>query len=434
MFVWNHFTNDARVMRESLALSDDGYNINLIAIGNKKDGSVGKYEKINDLFKVHRIPMYPLFFESFKYSKIMFIIIALVMTLMIGFFIYEINTEYLSLYFLIIIATVGILTIKKVRSDLVKLVRSIRMTIKGYNQYADIYHSNDINTLVQGVVCAKLRFKKRQLIYDSHEVQTNRTGYKSKKIEKIERFLLKFVDATIVENYTRAKNHEKLYGYMPNTLYNYAEFYEVDDIQEVDLNEKLNIKLEDKILLYQGGIQAGRGLELLIDMMHEIEGAVLVLIGDGRLKPLLEKKVIDEHLGNRVHFVKKVHLSELPKYTKNGYLGFQVLQNVNFNHFSATSNKVFEYIMAHVPIVSCNFPEIENVVEGRDVGKAIDASNINEIIATVKELLEDELLRAEYALNCKNAKYIYNWDIEKKKLLNIYCNITKNSEDDSNGL
>lgn len=434
MFVWNHFTNDARVMRECLALSGDQYDVNLIAIGSNRDESAGKYDKINDYFKVYRVPMYPLFFKTFKYSKLAFLSMVLFFIAVIGLAVYRVFDEYVLLYCLSMLASAVFLSIKTVRSDLVKLVRSIRMTFKGYFQHADIYHSNDINTLFQGIICAKLRINQRKLIYDSHEVQTDRTGYDSDKVKKIEKFLLKFVDATIVENYTRAKKHEELYGYMPNTLYNYAAFYEVEDIKEVDLKEELNIDKEAKILLYQGGVQPGRGLELLIDMMHEIEGAVLVFIGNGRLKPLLERKVIDEHLGHKVRFVKKVHLNELPKYTKNGYLGFQVLQNVNYNHYSATSNKVFEYIMAHVPIISCDFPEIKNVVEGRNVGVSINAENINEIIKTVKRLLNDEDLRAQYALNCKNAKYVYNWDIEKKKLLDIYCNLIITGKDDSNGL
>ena len=36
MFVWNHFTNDARVNRECTTLADNGYDVNLIAINDPK--------------------------------------------------------------------------------------------------------------------------------------------------------------------------------------------------------------------------------------------------------------------------------------------------------------------------------------------------------------------------------------------------------------
>lgn len=58
-------------------------------------------------------------------------------------------------------------------------------------------------------------------------------------------------------------------------------------------------------------------------------------------------------------FIPKVPLEDLPKYTKNAYLGFQVLNNVCFNHWSASSNKLFEYMMAEVPVIACSFPEIK---------------------------------------------------------------------------
>ena len=65
------------------------------------------------------------------------------------------------------------------------------MIHKGLRKNYDIYHSNDLNTLPQGYVCAKLRFNKKTLIYDSHEVQTSRTGYNSPIYGKMEKFFIK---------------------------------------------------------------------------------------------------------------------------------------------------------------------------------------------------------------------------------------------------
>ncbi|WP_371814498.1 hypothetical protein [Jeotgalicoccus sp. WY2] len=69
VFVWNHFTNDARVMRECLTLSENGYDVNLIAIANKKIPEAVPYEVINENFKVHRVPMYPAALEYYFKRK-----------------------------------------------------------------------------------------------------------------------------------------------------------------------------------------------------------------------------------------------------------------------------------------------------------------------------------------------------------------------------
>ena len=48
-----------------------------------------------------------------------------------------------------------------------------------------------------------------------------------------------------------------------------------------------------------------------------------------------------------VKFIPKVPLDEFTKlYNRNAYLGFQVLNNIYFNHYSASSNKLFEYMIS----------------------------------------------------------------------------------------
>ena len=93
----------------------------------------------------------------------------------------------------------------------------------------------------------------------------------------------------------------------------------------------------------------------------------MVFIGDGRIKPELQQMVKDMKLEDRVKFIPKVPVQDLIHYTKNAYLGFQLLNNVCFNHYSASSNKLFEYMMSGVPVVACSFPEIQGVVEKENI-------------------------------------------------------------------
>ena len=124
-------------------------------------------------------------------------------------------------------------------------------------------------------------------------------------------------------------------------------------------------------------------------------------------------------VSDRIKFIQRVHFKDLPSYTKQGYLGFQVLQNICFNHYSASSNKLFEYIMAHVPVISCNFPEVKAVVD-QGVGISVDSHDVNQIADAVNKLVGDETLRNQYSEKCKEIKKIYNWENEKEKLLEVY--------------
>src|SRR5690625_2486048 len=59
MFVWNHFTNDARVLRECTTLSNNGYNVDLICIDDPNDKTLPKKETWNRNFTVFRLQRYP---------------------------------------------------------------------------------------------------------------------------------------------------------------------------------------------------------------------------------------------------------------------------------------------------------------------------------------------------------------------------------------
>ncbi|MFP6334694.1 glycosyltransferase, partial [Bacillus subtilis] len=128
----------------------------------------------------------------------------------------------------------------------------------------------------------------------------------------------------------------------------YSEKYDIQDKPKINLHELIGISKNEKILLYQGGLQQGRGLELLIEAMDQIEEGHLLFIGGGKLTQSLKDQSKQSAQSSRIHFLDKVPFQQLPSYTREAYLGFQVLQNICFNHYSASSNKLFEYMMAHV--------------------------------------------------------------------------------------
>src|SRR5699024_1955236 len=151
---------------------------------------------------------------------------------------------------------------KKIKSGVLNkhipnMLTMLKMMALGRKQDADVYHSHDLNTLLQGIASAKLRRKRKPLIYDSHEVQTSRTHYSFGKIYWIEKFLLKFVDHVIVENDTRADYHRRLYKKRPTPVHNYSEFYDIEAVEADPIREEFKIPDTQKVVLYQGGMQEG---------------------------------------------------------------------------------------------------------------------------------------------------------------------------------
>ncbi|OAS88208.1 MULTISPECIES: glycosyltransferase [Metabacillus] len=423
MFVWNHFTNDARVLRECTALSESNYDVDLICIHDPKDPNLAKFEERNPYFRVHRVRRYPILLEIFqkafrlcsKYKSLAFVFLLCWL-----FMIYQFPVPAIMI-------TVFVLLLVKTKLKAIWISGSIilRMIGKGLKKNYDIYHSNDLNTLPQGFIASKVRIKQKKLIYDSHEVQTSRTGYEGNSYGKLESFLINKIDAMIVENHTRAAYNDELYKFYPHVVHNYP-FKQVGENQEkAPLHDMLGLPKNEKILLYQGGIQTGRGLDKLVQAAPLFKEGTLVLVGDGKIKPKLEKMVADMKLQDKVKFIPKVPLAELPTYTRNAYLGFQVLNNVCFNHFSASSNKLFEYMMNGIPVIACSFPEIQKVVEEENVGVCVDSHDPVSIAEGVNYLLDNTEKHQQMKHNTFIAKEKYNWELEKRHLLAVYQNVNE---------
>lgn len=418
MFVWNHFTNDARVLREATALAEQGYELDLIALHDPFDKNLKKVEEING-FTVKRVDRYPGF-----YLKLRDFVYYIKKMLKDG----KSNLLHLSLFALLgvtlspILIPLGLVVLLFKVLGVFKLYTRgtifLRMISQGLKKDYDVYHCHDLNTLPQGYICNLL--KKKKLIYDSHEVQTSRTGYVGKQYYFLEKYLIKRVDKLVETTDTRADYTAKLYGIEKATIIHNYPFYKKPPKGTVNLYQILDIPKDEPILLYQGGIQEGRGLEQIVEAVPYFDRGVTVFIGDGKIKDSLVKRCKDLDIESRVRFLPKVPVNDLIYYTQNAYLGFQVLQNICFNHYSTLSNKLFEYIMAEVPMVASNFPEIIRIVNESEVGVIVDPHKVDEIVKAVNTLLADPHLRDRYSINCRAASEKYNWLNEQHVLLEMY--------------
>ena len=382
MFVWNNFMNDARVLREATALTDLDYTVTVIAKKELTEIDLSSSEQVRERVFVNR----PLKLELPQ----------------------KISAKIKS----------SILT-----KHIPNMLLMFKMILLGRKYDTDIYHAHDLNTLIQGIVCAKLRFNRKILIYDSHEVQTSRTHYSFDKIYKIEKFLLNFTDKVIVENKTRADYHHDLYKELPAAIHNYSELYDIEKVKTMPLRKEYNIPEDKKIVLYQGGMQDGRGLFKLLEAFVNIEGAVLFMIGDGKERQNLISYHEELGLQNKVVFIERVPYKDLRSYTKAADIGIQFLENTNFNHYSASSNKLFEYIMAHVPVIGSRLPEIEQVIENEKIGLTVEAGNTEELTEALNKLINDDELRAVFKKNTRSAKQKYNWENEKETLTDLYMKL-----------
>ena len=78
---------------------------------------------------------------------------------------------------------------------------------------------------------------------------------------------------------------------------------------------------------------------------------------------------------------------------------------------------------AGIPQVTMNFPEYKRINDQFEVAILINDLNPDSISKAINELLMDDEKYNKLVNNCLEAKKVYNWENESKKLVQFYKNI-----------
>jgi glycosyltransferase involved in cell wall biosynthesis len=283
-------------------------------------------------------------------------------------------------------------------------------------------HAHDVNTLPTAWLASK--FSGSPLVYDAHEISTDREGYASfrKLVGWVEKYLAPRSAAMITTTDTRAKFFARAYGVpRPLVLQNRPRFIITPRTSKI--RDELGLRDPWPIVLYQGGLQQGRGLPNLIRAACRVKNAYFVFIGGGRLELELKSLVQSLGLDCRVFFIPTVPLSDLPVYTASADLGVQPIENTCLNHYSTDSNKLFEYMMAGLPVVATSMPEIRKLVGAYDFGTVVEPDDVEELAIAIQMLVDSPEIRAKMSENALRAAKQINWEEQEEGLLEIYQNI-----------
>ena len=106
-----------------------------------------------------------------------------------------------------------------------------------------------------------------------------------------------------------------------------------------------------KIIIYQGALNMGRGLEFIIDTMPFLSNCILIIVGTGDIAKKLKKLVINKNLEKKVKFLGQLPPKKLQTITPLAALGISLEEDLGLNYRYALPNKIFDYIQAEVPIL-----------------------------------------------------------------------------------
>lgn len=286
---------------------------------------------------------------------------------------------------------------------------------------ADLLVANDLDTLLPAYLVSKL--KRERLVYDSHEFFTevpeliNRPRVRNVWL-RIERFIVPKLKDVYTVNESIASAYQVRYQIPVKVVRNVSPQWKPDELKT---KAELGIPENLFLLIMQGaGLNIDRGVEEAIDAVAQLEGVVLMIVGDGDIIPAMRKSVEVRKLGEKVKFYGKRPYGELLNFTWHADIGLSLDKPTNPNYQMSLPNKIFDYIHTHTPIVCSPVSEVQAVVERNKVGEVITEVTPEAILRKIEYLRQRPELLAAYRENCTAAAVKESWEHETEILKSIY--------------
>jgi len=173
------------------------------------------------------------------------------------------------------------------------------------------------------------------------------------------------------------------------------------------------------VVLYQGAVNRGRGLDKVALAMKSVN-AQLWVCGDGNFMEEMKAVVKANDLSAKIIFLGMLKPEALKEKTAQALIAINPFEKTGLNQYLSLSNKFFDYIHTDIPQITMNYPEYRKINDQYNIAELIEDLNSETIAKGINKLLHDKERYLQLKKNCSIAKEDLNWQNEKSKLLNFY--------------
>ncbi|MBF4323133.1 glycosyltransferase, partial [Vibrio anguillarum] len=205
---------------------------------------------------------------------------------------------------------------------------------------------------------------KVKLVYDAHELETEKNGlngFRQRISKYIESLFIRSCDLIIVVGENIADWYANAYKIERPLVVKNSPRFRLQAKKNL-FRERLGILPNQKILLYQGGLMKGRGVQLILDAFKERKDShvVAVFMGYGDLTTEVEQAAKNHQ---NIFYFPAVSPNVVLDYTASADIGISLIENTCLSYYFCMPNKLFEYAMAGIPVIVSDMKEMAEAVQ-----------------------------------------------------------------------
>lgn len=268
------------------------------------------------------------------------------------------------------------------------------------------------------------KFNRASLIYEPHELETETSRVPRGPVRTIarwiERLLARQADAVIVVGHEIASWYRAEYGlkrvWVVMNCPQSADAYRSDLIRR-----SIGSPAGLPIFLYQGILSKGRGLETAITAFRQLEhAAVFVMMGYGPLEGRLKEEI--SGLSN-IFILPAVPPHEVLRWTASADFGLSLIEPISLSYEFCVPNKLFEYVMAKLPVLASATTEQRRIIEGFGLGRICTQLDAKGVCDAVRLMIAEGASKYQSAL--ARARSELNWERQEDVLAEVYGEIAR---------
>lgn len=258
-----------------------------------------------------------------------------------------------------------------------------------------------------------------RLVYDTHELETEvegMAGIRKRAAKWIERRFIRCADLVFVVSEPIVDWYAETYlGVDPVLVMNCPP---LDALADSDLfRDTYDLASDTSIVLYQGLLGPGRGLEEIVELFDNDppEDSVLVLMGYGALEEMLHERAA---ANPRIFLHPAVPRQDLPRYSASADIGLCLIQPTCLSYEYALPNKLFEYLSQGLVVIMSDLPAMRRFHVANRMGELVPPNDPSALSTTLARAVAASRVRDRVAINAISLNY--NWDNEGQKMIEAY--------------
>ncbi len=293
---------------------------------------------------------------------------------------------------------------------------------------ADIYHFHEPELLPLGL---RLKKKGKTVIYDSHEHTAEAIKEKTyipapiRKLvqiafSKYQSYVCRRLDAVITAtpNVTEYFVHQ---GCKAIDVMNYPIIKEFKDNEEKQANT----------VFYAGNVTEQWNIDHVISALTTIDNSRFILCGN--IPESYKNRLTSNQGWRKVDYRGRVTHDTVEALMSSATVGVALLSpgpNTDYNRGNLANTKLFENMMAGVPVVCTDFERWKAIIAKHNCGICVNPFDEKQIECAFRKLFDDRTLAAQMGRNGRKAvEEEFNWEHEEKKLLQLYKELTERLEE-----